>query len=111
MLEKGKYMKKGKSKYVLTGLDFEGVPDEDSPEGTEEWFKNAKHGLDGLAELVGEKNAAPLRKMGRPKSVAPKLNGTLRLSAEVWSGIKKAGRGYNTRVEAVLRDAIAKGIL
>jgi uncharacterized protein (DUF4415 family) len=104
-------MKKNKSKYVLTGLDWEATPDEDSPEGTEEWFKNAKRGLDGLAELIGEENVAPLRKMGRPKSLAPKRNGTLRLSADVWSGIKAAGRGYNARVEAVLRDAIAKGLL
>lgn len=102
---------KKKRKYVLTGLNWEGVPDEENPEWTAEMFKNAKHGLDGLAELVGEHNVAPLRKMGRPKSAAPKRNGTLRLSADVWSGIKAAGRGYNARVEAVLRDAIAKGLL
>ena len=95
----------------MTGLDWEGVPDEESPEWTSAMFKKAKRGLDGLAELVGEENVAPLRKMGRPKSPSPKRNGTLRLSADVWSGIKAAGRGYNARVEAVLRDAIAKGLL
>ena len=105
-------MKKGKrSGPVVRGLSREGHPDEDNPEWTQASFKRAKHGVDGLAELVGEKAAAPLRKVGRPKSAAPKRNGTLRLSVDVWNGIKAAGRGYNRRVEAVLRDALARGIL
>ena len=34
-----------------------------------------------------------------------------RLAADVVSGIKATGRGYNARVEKVLRDALAKGKL
>jgi uncharacterized protein (DUF4415 family) len=34
-----------------------------------------------------------------------------RLGADVVDGIRATGRGYNARVEKVLRDAIAKGML
>ncbi len=87
------------------------LDDDDFPEADAKWFATAKYGLDGLAELIGEEAVAPLRKMGRPKSKSPKINGTLRLSAEIWNKIKSAGRGYNARVEAVLKDAIARGVL
>jgi uncharacterized protein (DUF4415 family) len=101
-------MKKVK-KQVMAGLDRDGTPDKQNPEWTAKQFKRAKKGLDGLAALVGEEAVEPLRKMGRPKSPAPKQNGTLRLSPEVWDGIKSTGKGYNARVEAVLRDAIEEG--
>jgi len=105
-------MRKKDKKYVLTGLDAPvNLDDDDIPEMGAEWFASAKYGLDGLAELIGEEAVAPLRKMGRPKSESPKINGTLRLSAEIWKKIKSAGRGYNARVEAVLQDAIARGVL
>lgn len=111
MVGKGMNMKK-KPEYI----EYEDgtkvlLDDDDIPEMGAEWFANAKYGLDGLAELIGEEAVAPLRKMGRPKSQLPKINGTLRLSAEIWQQIKSAGRGYNARVEAVLRDAIARGVL
>ncbi|MFO0109708.1 MAG: BrnA antitoxin family protein [Alphaproteobacteria bacterium] len=85
------------------------LDDDDAPELDAAWFKTAKHGLDGLAELIGEEAVAPLRKVGRPKSPSPKRNGTLRLSAEIWDGIKASGKGYNARVEAILRAAIQEG--
>lgn len=34
-----------------------------------------------------------------------------RLAADLVNGIKAIGRGYNARVENVLRDALAKGKL
>jgi uncharacterized protein (DUF4415 family) len=34
-----------------------------------------------------------------------------RLAADVVAGIRASGRGYNARVEKVLRDALAKGKL
>lgn len=50
-------------------------------------------------------------KGGRPKIEAPKVHVGFRIAAEVAEGIKATGRGYNARVEAVLREALAKGLL
>ena len=47
----------------------------------------------------------------------PTLNGEVkkhigfRFSAEVVNALKASGKGYNSRVENLLRDALAKGLL
>lgn len=41
----------------------------------------------------------------------PKVHVGFRLAADVVEGIKATGRGYNARVEKVLRAALAKGQL
>jgi uncharacterized protein (DUF4415 family) len=51
------------------------------------------------------------KKMGRPPVAAPKMHIGFRLAADVVFGIRATGRGYNARVEKVLRDALAKGKL
>ena len=43
--------------------------------------------------------------------VTPKVHIGFRLAADVVEGIKATGKGYNARVEKVLRDAIAEGLL
>jgi uncharacterized protein (DUF4415 family) len=48
---------------------------------------------------------------GRPKVDKPKKLFGLRLDQSVIDGIKATGRGYNTRVESVLRDALSAGKL
>ena len=45
------------------------------------------------------------RKVGRPKAVAPKVHVGFRLAPDVVASIKASGRGYNARVEQVLREA------
>ena len=49
------------------------------------------------------------RKAGRPKSDAPKKLQSFKLSPDVIEGIRGSGPGYNVRVEAVLRAALAEG--
>ena len=49
--------------------------------------------------------------MGRPPVAAPKVHIGFRLAADVVAGIRATGKGYNARVEKVLRDALAKGEL
>jgi len=49
--------------------------------------------------------------MGRPPVAAPKVHIGFRLAADVVQAIRATGRGYNARVEKVLRDALAKGEL
>jgi uncharacterized protein (DUF4415 family) len=48
---------------------------------------------------------------GRPPLAAPKVHVGFRLAAEVVAAIKATGRGYNARVEKVLREALAEGKL
>jgi len=54
---------------------------------------------------------ASWKKRGRPPVEAPKVHIGFRLSADVVDGIRSTGRGYNARVERVLREAIAQGRL
>ncbi|HTQ35027.1 MAG TPA: BrnA antitoxin family protein [Stellaceae bacterium] len=51
------------------------------------------------------------KKMGRPPVAAPKIHIGFRLAADVVQSIRATGRGYNARVEKVLRDALARGEL
>ncbi|MCI0467260.1 MAG: BrnA antitoxin family protein [Beijerinckiaceae bacterium] len=60
----------------------------------------------GMLEAV-----ARYRKRGRPAAESPKMRIGLRLAADVVAGIRASGRGYNARVEKVLRTALAKGRL
>ena len=46
---------------------------------------------------------------GRPKIPNPKVSTTLRLDAEVIEHFRKDGPGWQSRINAVLRDFIAKG--
>ena len=87
------------------------LTEDDVPELDKEFFKNAKYGLDGLAELVGEEAVAPLRKRGRPKSDNPKPTLTLRLDAELVAHLKNEVPGYNTKVGKLLNEAWQDGRL
>jgi uncharacterized protein (DUF4415 family) len=51
------------------------------------------------------------RLKGRPKVETPKVHIGFRLAADVVDGIKGTGKGYNARVETVLREALARGDL
>ncbi len=50
-------------------------------------------------------------KGGRPPVESPKIHLGLRMAADVVNGVKATGRGYNARVEKLLREALAKGTL
>ena len=45
---------------------------------------------------------------GRPPSANPKVSTTIRLSRDVIEHFKAGGRGWQTRIDAALRDWIAK---
>ena len=45
------------------------------------------------------------RRVGRPKTAAPKVHIGFRLAPDVVASIKASGRGYNARVEQALRQA------
>ena len=47
----------------------------------------------------------PMR--GRPRLVRPKVALTMRVDAEVMDALKSSGAGWQTRVNSLLRDALA----
>lgn len=83
--------------------DWESV---DVPEATDAEFAAAKP----FKEVFPAQYKA-WKKIGRPPLAAPKVHIGFRLAAEVVHAIRASGRGYNARVEKVLRDALAKGEL
>jgi uncharacterized protein (DUF4415 family) len=83
--------------------DWESV---DVPEATDAEFAIARP----LKEVFPAQYKA-WKRMGRPPAEVPKVHIGFRLAADVVQAIRATGRGYNTRVEKVLRDALAKGEL
>lgn len=53
----------------------------------------------------------PLRRVGRPRLERPKELMTMRVDADVLQSIKSSGDGWQTRVNALLREAVEKGKL
>ena len=82
------------------------VDDEDNPEWTEEDFARARPFKEVLPEVY-----AAWKRRGRPPAETPKVHIGFRLAADVVEGIRATGKGYNGRVERVLREALAKGEL
>jgi uncharacterized protein (DUF4415 family) len=80
--------------------------DADNPELTDADFGRAKP----FKELFPKQHKS-WKRAGRPPVETPKVHIGFRLAADVVNGIRATGRGYNARVEKVLREALAKGRL
>ncbi len=79
--------------------------DEESPELTAEWFAKAKPAGAVLPGLVGADRAQDLLKpRGRPPLAAPKEHVNIRLDADIVQAFRSKGRGWQTRVNAALRE-------
>jgi uncharacterized protein (DUF4415 family) len=76
-----------------------GVPDEDTPELTEEDMRNSIPAKQFFAE-----RGLPLP--GRPKADKPKVAVSLRLDQDVLDGFKAEGPGWQTRMNAVLAESL-----
>lgn len=66
---------------------------------------------DSSNEGAAAKALRPGRAGGRPRLETPKQVINFRLAADLIEGIRATGKGYNARVEAVLREALAAGRL
>ncbi len=82
----------------------QGIPDSDNPEWVAEDFKSARPLKEGFPDLH-----ALLKRRGRPKVESPKRSKTFKLSQDVIDGIRASGKGYNARVDEVLRAALSEG--
>jgi uncharacterized protein (DUF4415 family) len=78
----------------------------DVPEATDAEFATARP----FSEVFPEQYNT-WKSIGRPPTAAPKIHIGFRLAADVAHAIRASGRGYNARVEKVLRDAVSKGEL
>jgi uncharacterized protein (DUF4415 family) len=79
-------------------------PDDESPEWTRKDFERARPALSLVGEVFGAEAArAVSQRRGRPRKASPKVNQTLRLDADVLEAYRRQGRGWQTRINAVLR--------
>jgi len=80
--------------------------DEDSPELTDEWFRQARPAAEVLPEIFGAEVAAEMLRprRGRPRSATPKEHVNIRLDADVVQAFKSTGKGWQTRLNDALRD-------
>jgi uncharacterized protein (DUF4415 family) len=80
--------------------------DEENPEWTAADFRRAQPAASVLPELFGAHKAAEMLrpKRGRPASSNPKAHVNLRLDAEVVDAFRASGDGWQTRLNAALKD-------
>jgi uncharacterized protein (DUF4415 family) len=78
--------------------------DDENPELTTADFARAKP-----FKLVFPDAVASWKQHG--ESEQPKVDIAFRLAADVVEGVRASGKGYNAKVEQLLRDALAKGLL
>jgi uncharacterized protein (DUF4415 family) len=83
------------------------ITDKENPEWTAASAAHAKP----FSEVFPEKFASWKNRGGRPPVETPKAHIGFRLAADVVEQVKASGKGYNARVEKVLREALAQGRL
>lgn len=84
-----------------------GVPDDESLELTEEFFRNARPVREVMPELI--EAAERLRKrLGRPKLARPKEHVTLRLDPAVVDAFKEDGPGWQGRINETLLRVVKR---
>jgi uncharacterized protein (DUF4415 family) len=74
-----------------------------NPEWTREDFERARPASEVLPALVGDA-AWEARKRGRPRVAHPKMMVSLRLDQDVIAALKATGPGWQSRVNATLRQ-------
>jgi uncharacterized protein (DUF4415 family) len=79
--------------------------DPDNPEWTEEMFAQARPAV----EVLGPKMVAALMRRRGPQKAPVKVAVNLRLDADVVATLRAGGRGWQTRVNEILRKAVLKG--
>jgi uncharacterized protein (DUF4415 family) len=81
-------------------------PDEENPEWTKEDFARARPAAEVLSKFIGEKATQDLmrRSRGRPPKADKKVNQTLRMDADVLEAYRQEGKGWQTRINEVLRQ-------
>ena len=85
----------------MNSIDSASQPDPENPEWTDEMAANALRIGDLPPSLE-----AKLR--GRPRAAVVKERTTIRLSADVLARFRATGRGWQTRIDAALKEWLAQ---
>jgi len=107
------------AKVKLNPDDYEDKPidDDENPEWTEEDFAKARPFKEVFPKQFAEwedsgRAPIPVKRLGgRPPVDEPKVHVGFRLARDVVDGIRATGKGYNARVEKILREALKAGRL
>jgi len=82
--------------------------DDDNPELTEEFFANARPAIEVLEEQFGKAAVKKfLKARGRPRKAAPKIQMTFRFDPDIIETFRATGRGWQSRVNQVLREWVS----
>ena len=93
------------SKHKIQSL----TPDNDNPVWTAEDLVKARPASEVLSQLFSpERTQSLLTPRGRPKAEVTKVRVGIRLSPEVIAHFKASGDGWQTRIDAALRQFIAE---
>jgi uncharacterized protein (DUF4415 family) len=81
-------------------------PDDENPEWTKADFARARPAAEALAEFIGENATQELmrRSRGRPPKADKKVNQALRFDADVVEAYRQEGRGWQARINEILRE-------
>jgi len=107
---------------IQAGIDA----DPDARELDDEWFARARPAREVLTPAVyaaltdkskpatitlvtDEQDRARQKRTGRPPVANPKRPTTIWLSPEVIDAFRATGRGWQTRIDALLREAVEQG--
>ena len=84
--------------------------DEVNPEWTARDFAKAKPAKVMLGQIFSPAVATEmLKSRGRPRVAEPRARINMRIDQHVLSALRSSGRGWQTRVHAVLAEAVAAG--
>ena len=84
--------------------------DEVNPEWTARDFAKAKPASSVLGQIFSPAVATEmLKSRGRPRVAEPRVRVNMRIDQHVLSALRSSGRGWQTRVHAVLSEAVAAG--
>ena len=78
------------------------LSDAENPELDADWFANAKPASEVLPSAIYA--ALSKRPRGRPKADATKVFTAIRLDADLLNAFKATGKGWQTRMNAALRQ-------
>ena len=86
--------------------------DDVNPEWTAKDFAKAKPASQVLGQIFSSATATEMLKpRGRPRVAEPRVRMNMRIDPHVLDALRSSGRGWQTRVHAVLSEAVAAGRL